>query len=67
MTGVYSRHRLVSAHVEALKLRLCEVSELGDSQPPGGPGQVVLLVLLQVLREDGKSSILLCPVEISNH
>ena len=52
---------LVAAHVESVKLGLGEVTELVDSHLPGGSGLVVLFILLQVLREDVKSSLMLRP------
>ena len=52
---------LVAAHVEGLELGLSEVTELVDGHLPGGSGLVVLFILLQVLREDVESSLMLRP------
>ena len=52
---------LVSSHVEGLELALGEVAELVDSHGPAGSGLVVLLGLLQVLRENIESPLVLRP------
>ena len=52
---------LVSSHVVGLELSFSQVAELVDCHRPAGPGLVVLLILLQVLRENCESPQVLRP------
>ena len=52
---------LVASHVVGLELSLRQVAELVDSHRPAGAGLVVLLILLQVLRENVVSPQVLRP------
>ena len=49
----------LTSHVEGLELGLSEVAELVDGHGPAGAGLVVLLILLQVLRENVESPLVL--------